>query len=509
MSATADVLSLSPLHPSLVLSAYADELVPGARIALFGDATLSLTSELIERGAKLVHVFDTDAVRARRAGARAPRRSVIVATLPRNGAPDPRVPEASFDLVLVPDLSFTRDPSRLLSFARRLLAPSGAAIIASPNPEMLGGEGLGYYDFYDAVAASFRRVRMVGQAPFVGYLLAELSITEEPSASIDTSLAGRPEPAFFIALAGQRNVRLDPYTIIELPYRPADAAPSFEVHEPFATIPAPPPVLSQRPPPSSRAVQAAVDAARKEAEARTNEIERERDRALGEARKANAERERLLAKERELEQGLSRAEARAASLQAELEERAGEAEKLKRRLLALEEERDRLAEVVEESQAEVLAFEEKLRERGKVAAKKRHEARLTERLVRELVSLVEELEEPGELFDDGADNAEAVTEAAARVEAPVSQPSEGPEETVEEAPVAEESQPSLAPESAGVPTVVDEEPLPPIQEDRAERAVAELQKKLDNLAGVAARKEAEVIAARWKIAELERRLAAE
>lgn len=498
MSAAAEVLSPS-IHPSLALGAYAADLVEGARVALFGDATLSLTSELVERGARLVHVFDIDAVRAAEAEARGKRRSVVFGTLPPPAGPSPA--EASFDLVLVPDLSFTKEPEALIRLASRLLAPNGAALIASPNPEVLGGEALGYYELYDSVAKSFRRVRMIGQAPFSGYVLAEFSAADAPAASVDTSLAGRPEPAFFVALASQREVRLQPYAIIELPSERA----ATERHEPFATIPAPPP----------RPELQALEAAKVEAEARAQMATAERNRAL-------ADREKARAQLRQLEQTLAHERKRAGDAHAallvratELAEREAEVERLDSRLQELEKAQALLKETVADYEAELLAFEARLRERGQAVAELRREASKRGRLVRELVSrMVEELEEgearPPYITEEAEEQQptaepEPLDEVAESPEAPEAEPAE----VVETEPVEAPPAPSLRPESAAVPTAVAETRTsePPAETPLAKDPLAELQDKLDRLAQQAATREADLIAARWKIAELEHRLA--
>ncbi len=493
MSAAAEVLS-PPIHPSLALGAYAGDLVAGARVALFGDATLSLTSELVERGARLVHVFDIDAVRAAEAEARGKRRSVVFGTLPPPAAPSP---EPSFDLVLIPDLSFTKEPEALIHLASRLLTPKGAALIASPNPEILGGEALGYYELYDAVRKNFRRVRMIGQAPFSGYVLAEFSAADAPSASVDTSLAGRPEPAYFVALASQREVRLQPYAIIELPLSPAQA----ERFEPFATIPAPPPSPDLQ----------ALEAARVDAEARAQMATAERNRAMVDREKAHAQL-------RQLEQTLAHERKRAGEAHAallvrvtELAEREAEVERLTKRLRELEGAQARLEEIAAEYDAEVQAFEARLRERGKVIEELRREASRRGQLVRELVSQMEEEREEGEPRSRFATE-EAEEHPVAAEPEPAEELGEAVEAEPEEVVAAEptEAAPSLRPESAAVPTAVSETTTsePPQAEAGFEKdALSDLQDKLDRLAQETAHREADLIAARWKIAELERKLA--
>jgi hypothetical protein len=105
-----------------------------------------------------------------------------------------------------------------------MVGSEGAAIVAAAN--LTAGEGsrpFDYYELFDLVAQEFDCVRMIAQLPFYGVTLAELGNEDHsPAVSVDTQLAetGRP-PEVFIALASQRDVRLDAYSIIELPPPPA------------------------------------------------------------------------------------------------------------------------------------------------------------------------------------------------------------------------------------------------------------------------------------------------
>jgi hypothetical protein len=207
-----------------VLGVYGEELANGARTAVFGNATLGLAEELAHRGARLVHVYDTDPARVAEANARSHDRSIFFATLPEGG--DVGVRDGAFDFVLVPDLSLFANPAAIMTLVRRVVSPLGAALIASPNADAkapllrVGSahKALGYYELYEAIAGHFASVRMIGQAPFVGYAVAELSV-EDPEPTIDSSLAESEgkEPDWFLALASDRNLRLDPFALIELP----------------------------------------------------------------------------------------------------------------------------------------------------------------------------------------------------------------------------------------------------------------------------------------------------
>jgi predicted nucleic acid-binding Zn-ribbon protein len=236
------------LHPSIVLPAYVEPLIRGRRVAVLGDATVGLAEELAQRGARLVHAYDPDPARAAEAlakleGGRTHQISYAVL------AGDLGVRDGAFDAVIVPDLSIFLDPAELMRRVRKLCAASGVAVIVAPNartgarllvPEAPAGATPrssappGYYELYDLVSLQFPKVRMVGQAPFVGYTVADFAPGSEPEVSVDTSLlTASEEPEYFIAVAGERTVALEAYTVIELPWAEVLAASSV------ASAPAP------------------------------------------------------------------------------------------------------------------------------------------------------------------------------------------------------------------------------------------------------------------------------
>src|SRR5260221_10564621 len=121
------------VHPAIALTVYAEELVAGARAAIFGNAALGLAEELAERGARLVHVYDTDATRVAEATAKRQDRTIFYAPLPESG--DVGVRDGAFDLVIVPDLSLADDAGTLLALVRRVLSPAGPAPLSSSHTE--------------------------------------------------------------------------------------------------------------------------------------------------------------------------------------------------------------------------------------------------------------------------------------------------------------------------------------------------------------------------------------
>jgi chromosome segregation ATPase len=216
-------------HPSIVLSAYVEPLVRGRRVAILGDATIGLPDELGQRGARLLHVYDPDAARVAEAIAKAPParpHPVSYAVL----SDDLGVRDGAFDAVVVPDLALFADPADVMRRARRLVSGSGVAVFVAPNAgaagkRLVSGAGpqkaatLGYYELFDLVSLQFAKVKMIGQAPFVGYTVADFAPRGEPDVSVDTSLlASSEEPEHFIAIASDRPVHVEPYAVIELPW---------------------------------------------------------------------------------------------------------------------------------------------------------------------------------------------------------------------------------------------------------------------------------------------------
>ncbi|MFO0553559.1 MAG: hypothetical protein U0271_34575 [Polyangiaceae bacterium] len=218
-------------HPSTAVLAYAEGLLRGRRIAVLGEATHDTAEKVIERGARLVHVYDPDPARvavamaalAAHAGRGAAR--PVIAQL----TDDLGVRDGAFDVVLVPDLTLFEDAGAVVRRVRRLLSPQGVGIFASPNPDAKHAlyrtrsgarsvdTALSYYDLYDAVSLQFPEVRMLGQAPFVGYAIVDFA-EQNPDVAVDTTAVDEPAaPEWYVAIASQRRVELDAYSLVELP----------------------------------------------------------------------------------------------------------------------------------------------------------------------------------------------------------------------------------------------------------------------------------------------------
>jgi SAM-dependent methyltransferase len=218
-------------QPSAALAAYAEPLVSGHAVIVFGDAGSGLGERLIERGARLVHVFDRDAARASEVSARNTSSRLSIAALGEGAL---ALRDGVFDVALIEDLGAAGDAAGLLRSLRRALSPRGVALIASANPDvrlrLVASEhtnaesvAFDYYSLYDAVSAHFEHVRMLGQAPFVGYAVVDFAPEAELSPTIDTDFVsgGAEEPEWYIAFAAHRPHKLSEFTLVQLPFKSA------------------------------------------------------------------------------------------------------------------------------------------------------------------------------------------------------------------------------------------------------------------------------------------------
>ncbi len=216
----------SAIEPAIVLAAYAEPIASGRRVLFIGPAISALPERLLERGARLVHVCDPDPVRVAEATAKNRSNNVSFSTLADGHF---ALRDGAFDVCIVEDAGIT-DPVPLVKKIRRALTPRGVAVLASLNPETRvpllphrpsGMISLDYYALYDAVKTEFEHVRMLGQAPFVGYVIADFAPEGAPEPSLDTAFlpAGAEEPELFIAVASQQPIELEAFSVVQLPYR--------------------------------------------------------------------------------------------------------------------------------------------------------------------------------------------------------------------------------------------------------------------------------------------------
>jgi len=216
----------SRLRPSVALAAYAEPLIDARRVLVCGDATSSLADYLVSRGARSVHVFDTDPARVAEAATKNSARNVSFATLNEDGL---ALRDGAFDVAIIENLVAVGDVASVLKAIRRALSARGAALVACANPDVdvpllaspnVPKISIDYYSLYDAVAEEFEHVRMLGQTPFVGYAIADFAPEGDPLPSLDTGFVpgGAEEPECFVALASGQPLVLDEFAVIQLPF---------------------------------------------------------------------------------------------------------------------------------------------------------------------------------------------------------------------------------------------------------------------------------------------------
>lgn len=211
--------------PSLALAAYSEDLVTGRRVVIFGDALSGLAETLVERGARLVHVYDENPTRVAEAAARSTSSSISFAPLSPGGI---AARDGAFDVGFVEELASFSDPGQLITKLHRALSARGVGLVATTNTDVspywgtnAGGEGrsaLTYYELYDLISTHFDEVRMVGQTPFVGYALADFSPDSEGEFSIDTGFVpgGAEEPERYIAVCSHFPVAVEPFCVVQM-----------------------------------------------------------------------------------------------------------------------------------------------------------------------------------------------------------------------------------------------------------------------------------------------------
>jgi hypothetical protein len=370
------------VHPQHALAVYAGSLASGARVAVFGDASLALGARLVDQGAHAVEVWDPDPLRARVEAERAPRDVTVRAY---SNESDVR----TIDLAIVADLGLFADPTALIARVRRMVGDEGVALVAAKSAEVAhqdGPRGFDYYELFDLIAPEFQSVRMVAELPFHGIALVELGTDEESSVSVDTQLGERGRaPEAFVVVASQCDARLDPYAIVELPVsvrgeaRPADQDALALAHVRVTALEGETQALRARAIEAERVAGAtgAVEEALRSRTARAAELE-----------KSLAGRNRELAElSSEVEEMRATAEAgRIAAMQ--VEELARRADRAERRVAALEQE---VAKGGDSQSKELARIEEALLERAKATQLLESELARRDQMVRDLVGTLDEM----------------------------------------------------------------------------------------------------------------------
>src|SRR3954466_5481234 len=214
----------SSLSSSAALAAFIEPWLSNRRALVFGSALAATPRLLLERGARLVHVCDPSPLRVTEAAERGGAAGLSFSSFSDETLAGR---EGAFDCVLVENLG-AFDARAVVARVRRLLAPRGVALFVTPNREATApllpvpepaGAPIDYYALYDLVAGEFEHVRMLGQAPFVGYAVVDFAPESAAEPLIDSEFIprGSEEPELFIALASRHRAGIGGYAVVQLP----------------------------------------------------------------------------------------------------------------------------------------------------------------------------------------------------------------------------------------------------------------------------------------------------
>jgi SAM-dependent methyltransferase len=212
------------LSASAALAAFSESFVQSRRVLVFGSSLSAAPRLLIERGARMVQVCDPNPARVEEAAERLAAPGLAFTTFSDELL---QAREGSFDFVMVENLA-AFDARAVVTRAKRLLAPRGVALFATPNrdspapllpPPEPSAAPLDYYALYDLAKAEFEHVRMLGQAPFIGYAVVDFAPEGPPEPSIDSEFVprGSEEPEIFLALASRHRTSAPSYVVVQLP----------------------------------------------------------------------------------------------------------------------------------------------------------------------------------------------------------------------------------------------------------------------------------------------------
>jgi SAM-dependent methyltransferase len=217
-------MATGSLTSSAALAAFIEPFIEGRRVLVFGSALASTPRLLVERGARVVHVCDPAPLRVAEAVERAAAPGLSFSTFSDETLSGR---EGTFDCVMVENLG-AFDARAVVARARRLLSPRGVALFVTPNREAIApllpapepnAAPIDYYALYDLVAGEFEHVRMLGQAPFVGYTVVDFAPEAASEPLIDSEFIprGSEEPELFVALASRHKTGLGGYAVVQLP----------------------------------------------------------------------------------------------------------------------------------------------------------------------------------------------------------------------------------------------------------------------------------------------------
>lgn len=192
-----------------------EPLLAGRRVLEVGCGTGRAAEHLAELAVQ-VDAIDTSTLVLQQA-----RRHHVRANLEFSVAEPDRLdfPADAFDVVLVPELQrwFTR--GGLIPELRRVLAPGGVCVFAVPSADSDSNTaGLSYNDFIEYLAQGFNQVRLLGEVPFRGTIMADFEPDDELVPELDCTLVDEDEPPLaYLAICGDDPVAAIGYTVVQLP----------------------------------------------------------------------------------------------------------------------------------------------------------------------------------------------------------------------------------------------------------------------------------------------------
>jgi len=244
---------MNGLSSGAVLAAFAESLVEGRRAVVLGSALSPTPRLLLDRGARLVHVCDPVPLRVAEALRRPSVPGLTFSTLNDD---EVAAREGAVDCVLVEHLG-AFDARSVVEKVRKLLAVRGVALFVTPNREARrpllptsepSAAPLDYYALYDLVKAEFESVRMLGQAPFVGYAVVDFAPEGEPEPVVDSDFVprGSEEPELFVAVAARHRPSIPGHALIQLPLESVFVQPAQAERPARPERTAPPPELVRK-----------------------------------------------------------------------------------------------------------------------------------------------------------------------------------------------------------------------------------------------------------------------
>ena len=242
---------------------------------------------------------------------------------------------------------------------------------------------------------------MLGQAPFVGYVVADFAPDGTPEPTLDTAFlpSGAEEPEIFVAVASQQPIELEAFAVVQLPYqsvvsgasnetealrraRSAEHAAQTKLRELEGELAAERQALATR--------EAELQLGREAIAARTTELATERKALATRTAELATERKAGVARDAKLHELESRGSARDAELTALRHDLEQKSLQLKGQEGKLNELSHKLAqapspEEASAAAADLTALELALSERGEHVRKLERELREAERIGKELL----------------------------------------------------------------------------------------------------------------------------